>query len=72
MFKYQVIGTSRKRRPMTIALTHFSDIADYIAAHAVEALDPNGENGLTVSVVTRPEADLFIVPPRENKPVEEE
>lgn len=67
MFKYQILGTTANRRPMTIALTHFSDVAEYIAAHAAEALDPTGEKGMTVTVISRPEADRFIVPPREDK-----
>ena len=64
MFKYQVRGIVNDRKPMIIALTHFADIAQYIADHAAEALDPTGEKGMRVEVVYRPEADNFIKPPR--------
>ena len=64
MFKYQVRGTTNDRKPMLIALTHFSDIAQFVADHAAEVLDPTGERGMRVEVVYRPEADRFITPPR--------
>ena len=61
MFRYQIVGTTTERpRPMVLALTHFSDLAEFIQAHAAEALDPEGKEGLTVEIITRPEADYYI------------
>lgn len=61
MFKFVIQGSTAERpRPVTLALTHYSDLAEYIRDHAPDALDPTGEMGLTVSVLTRPEADCFI------------
>ena len=68
MFKYVIKGTTKDRPfPSTIALTHYSDLAEYIKEHAVEALDPTGEQELTVELVTRPEADLYINRPKSNR-----
>lgn len=65
MFKYQILGSTTSRpTPMTLALTHFSDLAEFISAHAAEALDPTGKMGLTVTIVSRPEADCYIHRPR--------
>ncbi len=65
MFKYAITGRTNKRtRSKVLALTPYSDLAQFIADHAKEALDPDGKEGLTVEIVTRPEADLFIPPPR--------
>ena len=65
MFKYQIKGSIyKKTRPVTIALTNYKDIAEYILEHAAEALDPEGEHGLTVELITHPEADLYIFQPR--------
>lgn len=64
MFKYQIRGITNGRKPMVIALTHFSDVAQLIADIAPKALDPTGEKGMRVEVVYRPEADNFIKPPR--------
>ena len=44
MFKYQVRGIVNDRKPMIIALTHFADVAQYIADHAAEARG-HGEKG---------------------------
>lgn len=67
MFKYQIVArTSDRARPVTVALTHFSDLAEFIRAHAAEALDPGGKMGLSVEIVTREEADMFVHHPRGN------
>ena len=68
MFKYQITGSTIDRpHPTTLALTSYSDLAEFISAHAAEALDPNGDKGLTVEIVTRPEADYYIHRPRGNR-----
>ena len=71
MFKYVIQGSTNDRpRPMTLALTHFSDLAEFICSHAAEALDPEGKEGLTVNIIARPEADYYIHRPRGNKEAE--
>lgn len=68
MMKYAIKGTTKDRpNPMTIAVTHFSDLAEFIKDHAVEALDPDGEKGLSVELITRPEADMYIYRPQSNR-----
>ena len=68
MFKYQIMGvTNTSPRAITVALTHFSDIAEFIAAHAAEALDPDGALGMKVTIVERAEADRFAYRPRGNR-----
>lgn len=67
MFKYQIMGTTNTSpRAITVALTHFSDIAEFIADHAAEALDPDGSQGMSFHVVKRQEADKFVNRPRSN------
>ena len=57
MFRYSIYGNRPDTaKPKLIALTDYEDIASYIEAHAVEALDPTGESGLTISVVETPPA----------------
>lgn len=61
MFRYAVKGTTKERpRPMVIALTNYSDLAEFIKDHVAEALDPDGAMDLSAEVVTRPEADMYI------------
>lgn len=63
MFRYSINGKMNElKRPLVIALTDYTDIAEYIASHAAEALDPDGTRGLEVSIVDRPEASCFIHP----------
>ncbi len=70
MFKYQIMGvTNTSPRAITVALTHFSDIAEFIAAHAAEALDPDGSQGMSFHVIERQEADKFTNRPRGNPEV---
>ena len=39
MFKFQILAsTNDKPRASVVALTHFSDLAEFIAANAAEAL----------------------------------
>lgn len=65
MFKYTIKGkVDAKDKPITIALTSFRDIAEYVRDHAAEALDPSGEYGMTVSIIEHPDADCFIYPSR--------
>lgn len=65
MFKYQILATTKnKNRPITVALTHFCDLAEFIADHAAEALDPDGTEEMRVHIVERTEADMFINRPR--------
>ena len=65
MFKFQIVAETKGRpRPTVIALTHFSDLAEFIRDHAAEAIDPEGKMGLKISIVSRPEADMFVYRPR--------
>lgn len=67
MFKYQILASTKDSpRAVTIALTHYSDLAEFIAAHAAEALDPDGSMGMQVHIVERAEADKFAHRPRSN------
>ena len=67
MFKYQIMGvTNTSPRAITVALTHFSDIAEFVATHAAEALDPDGSQGMSFHVIERQEADKFVNRPRGN------
>ncbi len=65
MFKFQILATTKNStRATTVALTHYSDLAAFIAAHAAEELDPDGSLEMRVHIVERPEADMFIHRPR--------
>lgn len=65
MFKYQIMATTNATpKAITIALTHYSDLAEFIAAHAAEALDPSGSANMQVHIVERAEADMFVHRPR--------
>ncbi len=65
MFKFQILAsTNDKPRASVIALTHFSDLAEFIADHAAEALDPDGTLNMKVTIVERAEADKFAYRPR--------
>ncbi len=65
MFRFQIIASTKTSpRPVTVALTHYSDLAEFIADHAAEALDPDGSAGMQVHIVERAEADMFIHRPR--------
>lgn len=65
MFKYQIMGvTNTSPRASVIALTHYSDLAEFIADHAAEALDPDGALDMKVTIVERAEADKFAYRPR--------
>ena len=67
MFKFQILAsTNDKPRASVIALTHFSDLAEFIADHAAEALDPDGALNMQVTIVERAEADRFAYRPRGN------
>lgn len=68
MFKFQIVATTNdKPRASVIALTHYSDLAEFIANHAAEALDPDGALEMRVTIVERPEADKFAYRPRSNR-----
>lgn len=70
MFKFQILAsTNDKPRASVIALTHFSDLAEFIADHAAEALDPDGTQGMSFHVIERQEADKFTDRPRGNPEV---
>ncbi len=61
MFKYKVKAqTADRAHPITVALTNYIDLAEFIRDHAAESLDPTGEMGMTVEIITRPEADYFV------------
>jgi hypothetical protein len=65
VFKFQILAsTNDKPRASVIALTHFSDLAEFIADHAAEALDPDGALDMKVTIVERAEADKFAYRPR--------
>lgn len=67
MFKFQILATTNnKPRASVIALTHYSDLAEFIAAHVAEALDPDGALDMKVTIVERAEADKFAYRPRSN------
>lgn len=68
MFKFQILAsTNDKPRSSVIALTHYSDLAEFIADHAAEALDPDGALDMKVTIVERAEADRFAYRPRGNR-----
>ena len=65
MFRYCIRGkVNGLDRPVTLALTGYSDLAAYIRDHAVEALDPDGEHGFSVELVETPDAFVRTLPRR--------
>lgn len=61
MFRFAIMGRMpRVQRQLTIALTDYADVAEYILEHAAEALDPDGSNGLEIELTeTREAANLI-------------
>ena len=63
MFKFKIKAqTADRTHPITVALTNYIDLAEFIRDHAAETIDPTGENHMTVEIITRPEADYFVRP----------
>lgn len=61
MFRYTIRAvTSKRKRPVVVAVTNFRDVAAYIRDNAASALDPAGVQGMEIYMVENQDADLFV------------
>ena len=73
MFRYAIKGKTNDRPyPVIIALTDYADIASYIKDHAIEALDPSGEEGLSITIAESSSPRKFIKSSMEETDIEKE
>ncbi len=66
MLRFSIMATSAiTGRSFCVAACNYPDLAQYIADHAVEALDPEGKTRLSIEVKENPAQNLFRKPKRE-------